>query len=69
MRKIITQPVVAPATTSNPHQLATQHAALKEKVLRSAHTDYYTRTERQHMRDELSTISAQHLQLTGKSLS
>jgi len=57
------------APTSAAGHLASKHAALKEKVQRSAYTDYYDRSERIVMREELSVISAQHQALTGHGLS
>lgn len=69
-----TQPTHRPqiacqAPTCAAGHLASKHAALKEKVQRSAYTDYYDRSERIGMRIELSEISAQHRALTGFSLS
>lgn len=55
-----------PAVTAQ--HLANSHAALKEKVLRSAHTDYYDRGEREVMREELAVISARYQTLTGHGL-
>ena len=49
-------------------ELVARHAALKEKLLRSAYTDYYTRTERAEWRDLLGALSAKHLEITGEPL-
>lgn len=56
----------APAGSAS--QLASNHAALKEKVLRSAYTDYYTSAERVGMREELLRMSTSHQALTGHPL-
>lgn len=49
-------------------EMATTHATLKEKMLRSAYTDYFTRTEREGMREELAKISTRYQTLTGHGL-
>ncbi|MGE8063720.1 hypothetical protein [Pseudomonas sp. NPDC089569] len=70
MKRQITQhlPTCGLALGGTAGELATTHAALKEKMLRSAYTDYFTRTERQGMREELGNISERYRSLTGHDL-
>lgn len=54
--------------TRDAAQLYAQHSDLKHKLLRSAHTDHFTRTERDQMREALAGISEAHRSVTGTPL-
>lgn len=59
-------PLLAP--TCDAALLYAQHSDLKHKLLRSAHTDHFTRTERDHMREALAGLSEAHRSVTGAPL-
>lgn len=61
-----THPLVAP--TRDAAQLYAQHTDLKHKLGRSAHTDHFTRTERDQMREALAYLSEAHRFVTGAPL-
>lgn len=54
--------------TRDPVQLSAQHSILKEQLLRSAYTDYFTRIERDQMRDVLAGLSESYRSITGIAL-
>ncbi|WIO61703.1 hypothetical protein QO021_28875 (plasmid) [Pseudomonas amygdali pv. lachrymans] len=56
------------APTLDAAQLYAQHNDLKHKLWRSAHTDHFTRTEREQMRETLAGLSEAYRSVTGASL-
>lgn len=54
--------------THDAAQLYAQHSDLKHKLWRSAHTDDFTRTERDQMRAALACLSEAHRSVTGAPL-
>lgn len=62
----LAQPGETTATT--PSQLQRKHADLKADLLRSAHTDHYTRSEREGIRVVLTDLSRQYREMTGHDL-
>lgn len=66
LKTVRLDPLLVP--TSDPLKLRHQYSHLKEQLLRSAHTDYHTRTEREHMRESLVGLSETHREITGVSL-
>lgn len=57
-----------PVPTADASQLYAQHSDLKHALWRSAHTDHFTRTERDEMREALVGLSEAYRSVTGSPL-